>query len=82
MKKIIVILSAIMLSVLLLFSVMAFRDDNPKNKKTECTTASKCEKNKDVAASQKSENSACCENKGDKTAGTCVKDGENTAENK
>jgi hypothetical protein len=64
MKRIILISSAILLLTALSFSVMAFRDDEPKKQKTECTSDAQCEKDK--AACDKSEAStgtkkSCCE---------------------
>jgi hypothetical protein len=73
MKKIIVFSTAILLVVLLSFSVMSFRDNDPKKKKTECASTTKCEKNKDHAACQKGEGSSCCGKNCDKGSAKCSK---------
>jgi hypothetical protein len=82
MKKIIVFSIAILLVVLLSFSVMSFRDNDPKKKNTECTTSAKCDKNKDNAACQKSESGSCCEKKCDNSSADDTKKCEGETEGK
>jgi hypothetical protein len=73
MKKIIVFSSAILLVAVLSFSIMSFRDNDPKKQKTECAAASKCEKNKDSADCPKNEQGSCCEKKCSKGSEECSK---------
>jgi hypothetical protein len=68
MKKSILIVSAILLVTALSLSVMAFRDDEPKKQKTECTANKECEKDKTACA--KSEGSSCCQKSCSKTSET------------
>ena len=73
MKKSIAIISGILLVTAISLSVMAFRDDDPKKQKTECTQNTECEKNKDKSECPKSEASSCCKKSCCKAAEECPK---------
>jgi len=60
MKKILAVFSAILLASALSLSVMAFRDDEPKKQKTECTADKQCDKQADQTACTKNEASSSC----------------------
>ncbi len=82
MKKSIAIFSAILLVAAISISIMAFRDDDPKKQKTECTQNTECEKNKDKSECTKSEASSCCKKSCCKAAGECPRKNDAAADNK
>ena len=82
MKKVIEFSSAIVLVALLTFSVMSFRDNDPKKQKTESSIAAKGEKHKDSPACQNSKANSCCGKQCDKTSGKCTKHVETAPEKK